>query len=196
MVGEKGDVPGNTQEHRAEIEGADLRVGAAVDRNAALFHDAGHTGAASVWAHRNDGDLHAGRSNARSTRTRGIGDPGNRDEADRKWRDSGSRAEYFPRLLATARGNSEGYRGRLVSHRRSGRSGRRGILANYWASKKFDHSEFGPQYCSGTAGRGVSASCARSAASYFGRQSAQLSGGFGDSPFLEWIDGCGHSIRD
>src|SRR5579863_449288 len=101
LAGKKSDVPGNTQEYWAETEGADLRVGAAIDRNATFLHDAGNTGSASIWADGNDGDLYAGRSSSCGARARGIGNSGSRDEGGRKRRDSSSRAEYFPRLLAT-----------------------------------------------------------------------------------------------
>ena len=48
-----------------ESEGADLRVGAAYCRDAALFHDAGNSRAAGLRADGDDGDLHDGRSEPR-----------------------------------------------------------------------------------------------------------------------------------
>ena len=52
----------HSKEHRAQPEGANLRLGAPVRGDAALFHDARHSGAAGLRAHGNYRDLHHGRS--------------------------------------------------------------------------------------------------------------------------------------
>ena len=62
-VGEPAGVSHDSQEDDWEqLACADLRLGSAESRHAALFHDARNSGAAGVWADGDNGDLHHGRS--------------------------------------------------------------------------------------------------------------------------------------
>ena len=65
-------------------------------------------------------------------------------------RNSRSRAEYFPGLLATAGANRAGAARRLVPYGRSGRRGCEWKLAHHRKAEKSDHSEFRPQHCART----------------------------------------------
>ena len=62
------DVSRDSQKHRPESEGADLRLGSAGGRNAAFLHDAGHSRPAGLRTHGNHRHLHAGRSRPRRAR--------------------------------------------------------------------------------------------------------------------------------
>src|ERR1700728_425249 len=195
MAGKTSYVPGNTKEHWTETKSADLRIGAVVRRNTVFFHDARNTGATGLWTYGNDSDLYPGRPGAREAWMGGISNPWDRDEGSRERGNLGAWTEYFPRLLAAARRNRHGVRRRLVPHGRSRRSGRGPILAHYRPAEEFDHPEFRAQYSSRTSRRGTRASRAGGAASYFGRESAKFSRGFGDRSFFEWIGGRGHPVR-
>src|SRR5437588_6149693 len=61
LVGWDAGVSDNSEEDDWEqFEGFDLRVGSFEYGDSALFHDAGDSGAAGLWADGDDGDLHDG----------------------------------------------------------------------------------------------------------------------------------------
>ena len=134
------------------LKALDLRFGAVVRRNTAFFHDARHPRAAGLRPHGNHRHLHDGRSAHVAPGHVGPAIPGIEMTRRRERRNSRSRAEYFSRLLAAPRRNRESSRGRLVSHRRPGRSGRERQLARYRTAEKSDRSEFRPQRGARTAG--------------------------------------------
>ena len=110
-------VPHDSQEHRAKPESADLRFRAARSRDAAFLHDARHSRAAGLRSHGNHRDLHDGRSAPFRAGARRPRDSRSGNDACGQRRNPRARPEYFPRLLATPRGNGQGARRRMVPHR-------------------------------------------------------------------------------
>ena len=97
-------------------------AGAAGVGNTTFLSNARNSSVAKLRAHRDDCDLHHGRSPTRRAGRGRTGDPWRRDEAGRPRRDSRPGAKHFFRLLEPAGGDSQGGLERLVPHGRSGRT--------------------------------------------------------------------------